>query len=83
MGNHRCAATAELLRRDPAFDTEAIGMALRDMRREEVVTLVPALMVIFVRGKIVAEHRNPVNRFLIWIYRPVIAGVLKVKLAIA
>jgi hypothetical protein len=42
--NHRCAATAELLRRDPALHTEAIGMALRDMRREEVVTLVPALV---------------------------------------
>ena len=36
------------------------------------VTLVPALMVLFVRGRIVPEHKNPVNRFLIWIYRPVI-----------
>ncbi len=26
------------------------------------VTLVPALMVLFVRGRIVPEHRNPVNR---------------------
>jgi len=43
------------------------------------LTLVPALMVIFVRGKIIPEHRNPINRFLIWIYRPVIAGVLKAK----
>ena len=43
------------------------------------VTLVPALMVIFVRGMIVPEHRNPINRLLIWIYRPVIAGVLKAK----
>jgi copper/silver efflux system protein len=43
------------------------------------VTLVPALMVIFVRGRIVPEHRNPINRFLIWIYRPVIKGVLRVK----
>ena len=45
------------------------------------VTLVPTLMVIFVRGKIVPEHRNPINRFLIWIYRPVIAGVLRAKTA--
>lgn len=45
------------------------------------VTLVPTLMVIFVRGKIVPEHRNPINRFLIWIYRPVIAGVLRAKIA--
>lgn len=43
------------------------------------VTLVPALMVIFVRGRIVPEHRNPVNRFLIWSYRPIISGVLKAK----
>ncbi|WAP71525.1 CusA/CzcA family heavy metal efflux RND transporter (plasmid) [Jiella pelagia] len=43
------------------------------------VTLVPALMVLFVRGRIVPEHRNPVNRFLIWVYRPVIRGVLRAK----
>jgi Cu(I)/Ag(I) efflux system membrane protein CusA/SilA len=43
------------------------------------VTLVPALMVIFVRGRIIPEHRNPINRFLIWIYRPVISGVLRAK----
>ena len=43
------------------------------------VTLVPALMVIFVRGKIIPEARNPLNRFLIRVYRPVIRGVLKAK----
>lgn len=43
------------------------------------ITLVPALMILFVRGRIVAEHKNPLNRLLIWIYRPVIAGVLKAK----
>ena len=43
------------------------------------VTLVPALMVVFVRGRIVPEHRNPVNRILIWIYRPIIGGVLRAK----
>jgi Cu(I)/Ag(I) efflux system membrane protein CusA/SilA len=43
------------------------------------VTLVPTLMVIFVRGRIVPEHRNPLNRFLIWIYRPVIRNVLQAK----
>lgn len=43
------------------------------------ITLVPALMVVFVRGRIVPEHRNPLNRFLIWIYRPVISCVLKAK----
>ena len=43
------------------------------------VTVVPALMVLFVRGRIVPEHKNPVNRFLIWVYRPMIRGVLKAK----
>ncbi len=44
------------------------------------VTLVPALMLLFVRGRIMPEHRNPVNRFLIWIYRPVIRAVLRWRL---
>jgi len=43
------------------------------------ITLVPALMYLFIRGHIIAEHRNPVNRVLIWLYRPVIRGVLKAK----
>ncbi len=43
------------------------------------VTLVPALMILFVRGRIIPEHKNPVNRFLIAIYRPVIRVVLKAK----
>ena len=43
------------------------------------VTLVPALMVVFVRGRIIPEHRNPVNRVLIAVYRPIISAVLKAK----
>ncbi len=43
------------------------------------ITLVPALMVLFVRGRILPEHRNPINRFLIWAYRPLIAGVMRWK----
>jgi Cu(I)/Ag(I) efflux system membrane protein CusA/SilA len=43
------------------------------------VTLVPALMLLFVRGRIIPEQRNPVNRFLIWVYRPVIEQVLRAK----
>ncbi len=46
------------------------------------VTLVPALMVICIRGRIVPEHRNPINRFLIWIYRPVIACVMRAKVLV-
>jgi Cu(I)/Ag(I) efflux system membrane protein CusA/SilA len=43
------------------------------------VTLVPALMVVFVRGWIIPEQRNPINRALIALYRPLIKGVLKAK----
>jgi copper/silver efflux system protein len=43
------------------------------------VTLVPALMIIFVRGHIVPEEKNPPNRVLIAVYRPVIRAVLKAK----
>jgi Cu(I)/Ag(I) efflux system membrane protein CusA/SilA len=45
------------------------------------VTLVPALMILFVRGHIVPEHRNPINRSLIWLYRPVIRIALRFKAA--
>ena len=43
------------------------------------VTLVPVLMLLFIRGRILPEAKNPVNRFLIWIYRPIIAGVMRWK----
>ena len=43
------------------------------------VTLVPALMVVFVRGKIIAESKNPLNRALIWLYRPLIGLVLRAR----
>lgn len=43
------------------------------------VTLVPVLMMLFIRGRILPEAKNPVNRFLIWAYRPMIAGVMRWK----
>jgi copper/silver efflux system protein len=43
------------------------------------ITLVPVLMHLFIRGKILPERKNPVNRFLIWIYRPAIAWVMRWK----
>ncbi len=45
------------------------------------VTLVPVLMLLFIRGRIRPESENPVNRFLIRIYRPIIAGVMNWKKA--
>ncbi|MDE1171736.1 MAG: CusA/CzcA family heavy metal efflux RND transporter [Verrucomicrobium sp.] len=41
------------------------------------ITLVPVLMVWFIRGRITPESENPVNRFLIWIYRPLVDWVLR------
>src|SRR5690606_20392292 len=41
------------------------------------VTLVPALMVTFIRGRIRSEAENPVSRFFLRLYRPVIRGVLR------
>lgn len=41
------------------------------------VTLVPALMTLLIRGKIAPEARNPVNRFLIALYEPVVDWVLR------
>ena len=43
------------------------------------VTLVPVLMLLLVRGKITPEVKNPVNRFLIWAYRPFANFVLRFR----
>src|SRR3984893_7508651 len=43
------------------------------------VTLVPALMIVFVRGRIIPEQKNPLNRSLIWLYRPIIQASLNAK----
>jgi len=43
------------------------------------VTLVPVLMLLFVRGKITPEIKNPLNRFLIWAYRPFVHFVLRFR----
>ena len=44
------------------------------------VTLVPVLMMFFIRGRIMPEQKNPVNRFLIWAYRPIIQWVMRHKI---
>jgi Cu(I)/Ag(I) efflux system membrane protein CusA/SilA len=43
------------------------------------VTLVPVLMTLLIRGKITPEIKNPVNRFLIWAYHPVVNFVLRYR----
>ena len=41
------------------------------------VLIVPFLMVLFIRGKIATEEKNPINRFLIWAYHPFVRFVLR------
>jgi Cu(I)/Ag(I) efflux system membrane protein CusA/SilA len=46
------------------------------------ITLAPVLMGFLIRGKIPAEEKNPINRFLIWLYHPVIDFVIKWRWAV-
>lgn len=43
------------------------------------ITLVPVLMLIFIRGHIPPERKNPIVRFMIWVYRPIIQWVMRWK----
>ena len=43
------------------------------------VTLAPVLMVLLIRGKIRPEAKNPLNRWLIALYRPILSGALRVR----
>jgi Cu(I)/Ag(I) efflux system membrane protein CusA/SilA len=43
------------------------------------VTLAPVLMVLFIRGRIRAEAKNPLNWLLIHLYRPILSGALRVR----
>ena len=41
------------------------------------VTLIPVLMGYLIRGRIPDEQKNPINRGLIWVYRPLLDAVLR------
>ncbi|MBT8141784.1 MAG: efflux RND transporter permease subunit [Gammaproteobacteria bacterium] len=41
------------------------------------ITLVPVLMGYFIRGKVLPEHKNPINRLLIAMYKPVIKAIMR------
>lgn len=41
------------------------------------VTLVPVLMGYFIRGNVIPEHKNPINRAIIAVYQPVIHAVIR------
>jgi len=57
----------------PLAYTKTYAMAAAAMLS---ITLVPVLMGYFIRGKVMPEHKNPLNRLMIAAYRPVIKGVL-------
>ena len=41
------------------------------------ITLVPVLMGYFIRGKVISEQKNPVNRLLVNVYQPLLNLVLR------
>jgi Cu(I)/Ag(I) efflux system membrane protein CusA/SilA len=43
------------------------------------ITLAPVLMGYFIRGKMLPEEKNPLNRLLIWLYHPVIDLVIRFR----
>ena len=45
------------------------------------ITLLPVLMILFIRGRIVPEERNPINRWFIAAFRPALAFVLRWRYA--
>lgn len=43
------------------------------------ITLVPILMLFFIRGKVISEDKNPLNRFFIWLYGPLLKLHMKAR----
>ena len=62
----------------PLAFTKSFSMAFASIL---AITLVPVLMVFFVRGKIRPELSNPINRICIGAYRPVIRFILRHRYA--
>jgi copper/silver efflux system protein len=60
----------------PLAWTKTLSMASASLLS---ITLVPVMMGLFIRKGVKQEAANPVNRFLIWVYRPVIAFVLRTR----
>lgn len=58
----------------PLAWTKTLSMAAASLLS---VTMVPVAMGLFIRGRIHREHANPVNRFLVAVYKPVLEFVLR------
>jgi Cu(I)/Ag(I) efflux system membrane protein CusA/SilA len=63
----------------PLAWTKTLAMAAASLL---AVTLTPVLLVVFVRGRIFTEARNPVSRGLVRLYRPVIERVLRWRIPV-
>ncbi|GAB5521428.1 MAG: CusA/CzcA family heavy metal efflux RND transporter [Rhodothermales bacterium] len=63
----------------PLALTKTFAMAAASML---AVTLVPALMVTFIKGRIRPEQENPVSRMFISVYRPLLRGTLRHPVAV-
>ena len=69
-GHHRLVYPGSLLQAQEgrSFKPLAFTKTTRPRRRLLSITLAPVLMGYFIRGKIPPEEKNPINRFLIWLY---------------
>ncbi|HEX6560252.1 MAG TPA: CusA/CzcA family heavy metal efflux RND transporter, partial [Longimicrobiales bacterium] len=63
----------------PLAWTKSLAMASASLLS---ITLVPVTMGLFIRGKIHAEHKNPVYRALVKLYRPIIEWVLRFRVPV-
>lgn len=46
------------------------------------ITVIPALLAVFLKGQIISEEKNPISRFSIKLYRPVIHFVLRRRILV-
>ncbi|GAA6212040.1 CusA/CzcA family heavy metal efflux RND transporter [Hyphomicrobiales bacterium 4NK60-0047b] len=60
----------------PLAFTKTYAMAIASLLS---ITLVPILMVWLIKGRILPEMNNPINRFFVAIYTPVLKGALRAK----
>ena len=60
----------------PLAFTKTYSMAAASLL---AITLVPVLMGYWIRGRILAERRNPISRLLIWIYDPILHVLLRFR----
>ncbi|MCF7668563.1 MAG: CusA/CzcA family heavy metal efflux RND transporter [Verrucomicrobia bacterium] len=60
----------------PLAYTKTFAMAIASLLS---ITIVPILMLYFIKGKIRSENRNPISRFLIALYKPVMSATIKYR----